>query len=884
MIIKEEDYLAHYGILRRSGRYPWGSGGPEFASNASFLGMVGDLKRQGLSEVQIAEGLNITTSELRKAKSIARNEEKQSQINQAQRLKEKGLSNLAIGRQMNINESSVRALLAPGQKDKLEVLKATSNMLRDAVAEKKYIDVGAGVDQYLGVTSNKLSTAVANLQEEGYKLYYVKIEQLGTGQLTTLKVLTAPGTPYSEVFQNRFSIQQAKVYSEDGGRSYTQIQPPVAISSKRVAVRYREEGGDAADGVIYVRPNVHDVSLGGSSYAQVRIAVDGTHYIKGMAIYKDDLPNGVDLMFNTNKSNTGNKLDALKSLKKDKATGEVDEDNPFGATVHQITDPKTGKVTSAMNLVNEEGNWDQWSKNLSSQFLSKQSPDLAKGQLAMTLEQKKTDLNEIMDLTNPAVRKKLLEGFADDADSSAVHLKAAALPRQRSQVILPIDSMKDNEVYAPNFRAGEKVVLVRYPHGGVFEIPELTVNNRQPEAKKILGAAEDAIGINSKVAARLSGADFDGDTVLVIPNNSRKVITAPALAGLKGFDPVSAYPAYPGMKEMTPKMKQQQMGVVSNLITDMTIKGATTVELAAAVRHSMVVIDAEKHNLDYKQSAIDNGIANLKAKYQGGPRAGAATLISKASSELRVPERKQGFTTDKETGQKVFKKTGASFVNSKGKVVEKKTNSTQLAETSDAKTLSSGTRIEKIYAEHSNALKALANAARKEAVHTKGIVHSPSATTAYSKEVASLNSKLALALRNAPLERQAQVIANGIVSQKKASNPDMESDELKKIKTKALMDARIRTGAEKQRIEINDAEWAAIQAGALFNSRVNQILDHADLDTIKKLATPKTNVLMTTVKQDRAKAMVASGYPQSEIADALGVSLTTLKKSLREGS
>ena len=48
------------------------------------------------------------------------------------------------------------------------------------------------------------------------------------------------------------------------------------------------------------------------------------------------------------------------------------------------------------------------------------------------------------------------------------------------------------------------------------------------------------------------------------------------------------------------------MGDVSNLITDMTIKGANNDELARAVRHSMVVIDSEKHNLDVKASARDN--------------------------------------------------------------------------------------------------------------------------------------------------------------------------------------------------------------------------------------------------------------------------------------
>lgn len=891
MIITEEEYLAHYGILRRSGRYPWGSGGPETNSGPhSFLGMVDGMKKAGLSEKEIADGLGITTTQLRAAKSIAKAEQKQADISRAQRLKDEGNSNIAIGKEMGINESSVRALLAPGEKIKADVLASTANMLKEQVAEKKYVDVGAGVDQHLGVSSTKLSTAVARLREEGYTLHYVKVEQLGTGQQTSMKVLAAPGTSYGEVFRNRAEIKLPTSFSNDGGHTYLGLEPPLAIHPKRVGVRYAEDGGADADGVIYVRPGVKDVSLDGSRYAQVRIQVGKDHYLKGMAMYKDDLPEGVDLVFNTNKSNTGNKLDAMKKLKTDK-DGNVDTDNPFGAVIDRQVikvDKKGGKkVTSVMNIVNEEGSWEKWSKSLSSQMLSKQSPALAKGQLDMTFERKKREFDDIMALTNPAVKKRLLDSFADDVDSSAVHLKAAALPRQGSHVILPINSMKENEIYAPNYRNGERVALIRYPHGGIFEIPELTVNNNHPEAKKLLGNAKDAVGINHKVAQKLSGADFDGDTVLVIPNNNKRVKSSPALEGLKDFDPVRTYklPDDSPIARMTPRQKAIEMGVVSNLITDMTIKGANTSELARAVRHSMVVIDAEKHGLNYKQSALDNGIAQLKAKYQGSATSGAATLISRASADVRVPDRKErsaakGGSVDKATGKKVFEPTGETFVNIDGKIVKKTVKSKRLAETDDASTLSSGTPIEKVYADHSNKLKDLANQARKAAVHTKPTQRSSSAATTYHKEVASLDAKLKVALANAPLERHAQVIANGIVSQKRAANPDLEPADVKKLKSQALNAARARTGAKKQRIEITDNEWAAIQAGAISPSKLDRILSNADLDVVKQRATPKTEVLMTSAKTQRALAMANSGYTQAEIADALGVSLTTLKRAI----
>lgn len=889
--------------------YPWGSGGNVPQRSKAFLDYVAEMRKAGMSEVEIARGLSteehpFTTTDLRALKTIAKNESKTADIAMAQRLKDKGMSNGAIAERMGLSgESQVRSLLKPGEQDKLDVLHTTANMLRDQVEQKGIIDVGTGVERNLGIARTKLDTAVAMLKEEGYSVHNgIKIDQLGTGHQTELKVLAPSGMSWGDVMRRRDEIRQINEHSEDGGRSFFGLHEPMNFDSKRLAIRYAEDGGTEADGVMYVRPGVDDLSLGGSRYAQVRVAVDGTHYIKGMAIYKDDLPDGVDIMFNTNKSDKGDKLAALKPLKRTMAdgddpnkpdtwTGPVDKDNPFGAVIKpggQIV--RGGKTTSVMNRVNEEGDWDGWSRNLSSQMLSKQSPKLVKEQLAMTKERRKSELDEIMALTNPAVRKKLLESYADDVDSAAVHLKAAALPRQRSQVIMPVSKVKDTEIYAPNFRDGEQVVLVRYPHGGIFEIPELTVNNRNPAAKRLLGNAKDAVGINSKVAERLSGADFDGDTVLVIPNSRGKVKTAPALEGLKNFDPQRQYKAYEGMSRMSARTKQLEMGKVSNLITDMTIRGASADELARAVRHSMVVIDAEKHNLDYRRSERENGIANLKKKYQASDTGGqgASTIISRASSEIRVNERRarraaDGGPIDKATGKRVYTETGATYTNKDGKVVRRTMKSTKLAEADDAHTLSSGTVVEKLYADHSNALKSLANQARKESVNTKTIPYSPSAKATYANEVASLERKLNVALMNAPRERQAQILANTVVKAKRQANPNLDNAEVKKIKSQALNEARARTGAGKTKVEIGWDEWNAIQAGAISNNKLTQILSNSDLDRVKQLATPKTKVLMSSAKQQRAQSMMALGYTQQEVADALGVSLTTLKTSLSEG-
>lgn len=896
MIIDDEVYLKHYGILRKSGRYPWGSGNTQDQRNRTFIETIDGLRKQGLSETEIAKGFDITTTQLRAAKTIAKQQQKQAQIMMAQRLKDRGHSNVAIGKRMGIPESSVRALLNPETKRRNEILVSTSDVLKQAVAEKKYVDIGAGVEHNMNISETKLAAAVAQLREQGYEVHKIKVPQLtGSGNLTEMKVLAPPGTTQKDVWMNRANIQQVQSYSQDGGRTYSKILPPISVDSKRVGVRYAEQGGTDADGVIYVRRGVKDLSLGKSNYAQVRVLVDGTHYLKGMAMYRDDLPAGTDLLFNTNKSDTGNKLDAMKPAKED-STG-----NPFGSFVRQIgnrdENGKLTKVTSAMNLVNEEGDWGEWSKTLSSQFLSKQSPFLAKAQLDKARDKKREEFDEIMAYTNPAVRKKLLESFADGADSSAVHLKAASLPNQANHVILPINSLKPTEIYAPNYNDGDRVVLIRHPHGGIFEIPELVVNNRHPDAKRLLGNAPDAVGINHKVAEQLSGADFDGDTVLVIPNNDRKVNHAPILEGLKNFDPqMYKIPKESDIPRMTARVMGQQMGKVSNLITDMTIQGAPLNEIVRAVRHSMVVIDAKKHELDWKQSSIDHSIPALMKQYQNKAGGGAATLISKASSRADVNDRKlrsykDGGPIDPETGKLVYVEKGTTRTVTKtskrtGEVITKqepkKIQSKKLAETDDAHTLSSGTPIERIYADYSNSMKSLANEARKQLVRTEDAAWSPSAKAVYSEEVTSLNAKLTLALKNAPHERQAQVIANAQYRLMRQGNPDMDDTEIKKQKALILDEARSRVGAGKKQIKITPEEWAAIQAGAISKSKLEKILDNADMDVVKKLATPSTKVGMTATQKNRAEAMLRSGAPWSDVARALGISVSALKIGLSE--
>lgn len=888
-----EEILMHYGMPRRSGRYPWGSGDNPYQHSGDFLSRVEELEKQGMKQTEIAKALGLTTTQLRTQKSLAKDERRSLQVATAKGLREKGYSLNEIAEKMGFaNDSSVRSLLNENSEARMNQAKTTADFLKKMIDEKGMIDVGTGVERELGISREKLNQALYILEMEGYPVYGGGVPQVtNPGKQTNIKVICPPGTEHREIydFDNVHSVKDYdQILSEDGQKIRPAFQYPESMDSSRLKINYAEDGGIQKDGVIEIRRGVDDLSLGDSHYAQVRIMVDGTHYLKGMAVYSDDLPDGVDVLFNTNKKTGTPMTDVLKKIKDD-------PDNPFGSLIKEhggqsyYIDKDGNEKLSLINKRAEEGDWGEWSDHLPSQFLSKQSMTLINKQLGLATADKVAEYDEICALTNPTVKKTLLKSFADDCDSAAVHLQAAALPRQKYQVILPLTTIKDTEVYAPNYKNGEQVALIRYPHGGTFEIPVLTVNNKQPEGKKVLGnTPKDAIGINSKVAERLSGADFDGDTVMVIPTGGKiKITSTHPLKGLEGFDPKEKYgPDSTTQPYKRMKNTQTEMGKVSNLITDMTLKGATEDELARAVRHSMVVIDAEKHNLDYKRSEQDNGIASLKKKYQGRVedgkyKEGAATLISRAKSEVSVPKRK-GSPTINEDGSLSYKTADdLTYVDKKtGKTKTRTQASTQMAEAKDARTLSSGTPQEEAYASYANKMKSLANQARKEMVSTGKIPYSASAKAAYQNEVDSLNAKLNVALKNAPRERQAQVIANATVTAKKQANPDMTNAEIKKANQQALTAARKQVGAERKPVVITDREWEAIQAGAISESKLTQILNNADIDSLRQRATPRATTTLSTAKQNKIASMSASGYSTSEIAEALGISTSTVSKYL----
>ena len=684
-LVKDENSLMHYGIKRRSGRYPYGSGKDSYQHGRDFLGRIDELKKSGFTYTDsdgkkwtgdnaIAKSMGLTTSEYRRQVSWATYERRLQNVETAKRLRDKeGMGPTEIGKEMGVNESTVRSWLNPKSEDRMEQAMNTVNLLREHVDKKGMIDVGTGVERELGISKERLDMALDYLEKaEGYPVYKGGIPQVtNPGQQTNQRVLCVPGTQHKEIYEYDRVKTITEYTSHDNGQTFDKFVYPKSIDSKRVLVLTKDqigpdgEPGVAKDGIIQIRPGVEDLSLGESRYAQVRILVDDTKYLKGMAVYSDNIPDGYDIVFNSNKKTVE---DAYKKIKDD-------PDNPFGSLIQPkgqsyYIDKNGKKQLSAINKRADEGEWEEWANAIPSQFLSKQSRTMAKKQLNLAKADKLAEFDEICSLENPTVKKHLLEKFADSCDSAAVHLKAAALPGQRYHVIVPVNTLKDNEVYAPNYENGTKLALIRYPHGGTFEIPILTVNNRHAAAKKLIGPdAIDAVCINHKIAEQLSGADFDGDTVMCIPTHDAggkvKIVNRQPFDDLKNFDSRSyqydkaeadadgnMHYYRNGQEFKIMKNTGTEMGKISNLITDMTLSGgATDDEIIRAVRHSMVVIDAEKHKLDYKASEIENDIAGLKSKYQKKydedgnviGSGGAGTLISRAKGETSVDKRQGSY-------------------------------------------------------------------------------------------------------------------------------------------------------------------------------------------------------------------------------------------------
>ena len=586
--LTDPNYAEHYGTphmghVPHSGRYPWGSGDNPNQHDRKFLERVDSYKAQGMTQLQIAKSMNMTTTQLREEIGKRRAAVDAADLAKARKLMAQGMSRNQAAKIIGRNESTLRSMEKTEKNSRSVTTQQNVDELKKLVEKYKYVDVGKGSENGIGatgITSYKLNSALQALKAEGYVIEGPYYTQMTTGKRTNQKILCPPGTTWAEVQNNQDKIVTPGhvMFYDSREKELHLLERPVNIDSKRVQVRYAEDGGSDKDGLIELRRGCEDLDLCRARYAQVRIAVDGTHYLKGVAVYgrDKDFEPGKDIIYNSSKKRgTPLMSDDPDAKQVFKPMEKGNPQNPFGAEIKpesrlkmvqkRYTGSDGKEHLSALNIVNEEGDWMEWHKSLASQFLSKQPPALAKQQLGLARKALEEEYEEICMFTNPTVRAKLKAEFADKCDEQATELRGMPLPRQTTCAILPMPTLKPNECYDPAHRDGEEVIMVRYPCAGIFEIPRLTVNNRNREGRELIGInPKDAVGIHPKTAQQLSGADFDGDNVLVIPTKGLNIRTHGPLSQLKDFDPREEFPNRPGIKPMTKHQRGIEMGKATN--------------------------------------------------------------------------------------------------------------------------------------------------------------------------------------------------------------------------------------------------------------------------------------------------------------------------------
>ena len=222
-----------------------------------------------------------------------------------------------------------------------------------------------------------------------------------------------------------------------------------------------------------------------------------------------------------------------------------------------------------------------------------------------------------------------------------------------------------------------------------------------------------------------------------------------------------------------------------------------------------------------------------------------------------------------------------------------------MAETDDARTLMSDAQhpMERLYADYANKMKSLANQARKELATTGKIEYKKTAKTVYQQEVKDLDEKLNIALLNKPKERMANIKAAIEVDAKiqriMDANPGMTRKEAakelgeKKASQVALTKYRNELGAtprSQRNIPITDKEWEAIQAGAISENKLKQILDNTDADALRERAMPRATTTLSTAKINQIRALNTSNYTIAEIAQRTHLSASTITKYLKGGN
>ena len=284
----EEKSLTHYGMPRRSGRYPWGSGEDPYQHSIDFLGRVEEMRKNKFTYTDkdgktwtgdnaIAKSMGLTSSEFRIELSLCNSERRMKQVARAQSLRDDGLGYTEIGRLMGVRESTVRSWLEEKAAAKMVEARLTADFIQDQVDKYGMVDVGKGAAAELRISNERMKEALYILENNGYPVYGGGIPNVtNPGKQLNQTVVCKPGTKANEIydFSKVHALNEDRYITRDGGETFVKkFQYPASMDSKRMMIRYNEEGGLEKDGIVEIRRNVPDLSLGESRYAQVRILV-----------------------------------------------------------------------------------------------------------------------------------------------------------------------------------------------------------------------------------------------------------------------------------------------------------------------------------------------------------------------------------------------------------------------------------------------------------------------------------------------------------------------------------------------------------------------------------------------------------------------------------
>ena len=260
-----DDVLKHYGMPRRSGRYPWGSGENPYQRTGLFKGWVKDQKAAGISAKDIADvakdagcsneiilrslksakyspaeimtAMDLNSSRYRAIDSIGSEEEKaERDALIRQYITVDQMSDTAIGKAMGLNESTIRSIRSKLDDDEKKGNMQTAEALKEALdrSEAGMLDIGKGSEYYIGVSRTRLKNAVAILQEQGYNVQYDKVNQPFSGEQTSLMILTKNDKDWKDVHNNLDKITPlGDFYCEDGSNGILKVKAPTSIDSKR---------------------------------------------------------------------------------------------------------------------------------------------------------------------------------------------------------------------------------------------------------------------------------------------------------------------------------------------------------------------------------------------------------------------------------------------------------------------------------------------------------------------------------------------------------------------------------------------------------------------------------------------------------------------------